>query len=265
MSTASGQNAARLGPLVVVGFGVLVFVALFFADRTALNNEAPVQNNAPEPASAARGAETTDPGAPPQMNLAIQPVDAQQAFPNPAGDAQLEAANAAAREALAAPSAQASLRAADAYTQVVASGDFSNNPEQRLAVNEQAIYWFAKASEEDAENVTAKIGLAMRLTESAQPMQGILRLRQVATDYPENYRAQLQLGLFALQTNQPSKAQERFAMALAADSTRPEAPYYLGTLLAQAPATAERGRELLARAQRLAKQTGITLPESPIQ
>ncbi|MCB0792307.1 MAG: hypothetical protein H6594_08930 [Flavobacteriales bacterium] len=77
--------------------------------------------------------------------------------------------------------------------------------------------------------VEDQVDEAVKLVQGAQPMQGILKLRQLAEDHPENAEVQWQLGMFSLQSGQVDKAVGRFARVLEIDSTgHPEAWQMLG-------------------------------------
>ena len=67
------------------------------------------------------------------------------------------------------------------------------------------------------------------LNSGAPPMQTILKLRDLATQEPENVEAQWHLGLFSWQTGQYDKAMERFKQVIQLDPTgHPDAYGYLG-------------------------------------
>ena len=48
------------------------------------------------------------------------------------------------------------------------------------------------------------------INEGGQPMQGILKLKEIADNNPENENAQLYLGIFSIQSGQYDKALDRF-------------------------------------------------------
>ena len=67
------------------------------------------------------------------------------------------------------------------------------------------------------ENVDNKINLALSYVEvpdNGMPMKGILMLRDISTEYPENTNVLLQLARLAIQTNQLDKAEARLTSAL---------------------------------------------------
>lgn len=60
------------------------------------------------------------------------------------------------------------------------------------------------------------------------PMKGILKLRQIAEDDPENVEAQFYLGIFSVQSGQLEKAIIRLTKVLELDPEYTEAYLYLG-------------------------------------
>lgn len=76
--------------------------------------------------------------------------------------------------------------------------------------------------------VESAIDSALAIIASEAPMQGILRLREIATQHPENFRAQYHLGRFSVQTAQWDKAIERFETVKQIDPGFAEADYWLG-------------------------------------
>lgn len=73
-----------------------------------------------------------------------------------------------------------------------------------------------------------QIDSALGLIASQQPMQGILMLRDIATEHPDNFRAQYHLGRFSAQTGQWEKVIERFTVVERLDPEFAEAEYWLG-------------------------------------
>ena len=62
---------------------------------------------------------------------------------------------------------------------------------------------------------------------SVPPMQAIMKIRQVAEDFPENQKAQLTLGILSLQTGQFPNAVVRFSNLVALDSSNGESWKFL--------------------------------------
>lgn len=66
------------------------------------------------------------------------------------------------------------------------------------------------------------------VTEGGSPMQGIMLLRQILEENPENARAHFQMGLFSIQSGQFEKAVERFEKVQELDPSNVESLYFLG-------------------------------------
>lgn len=76
--------------------------------------------------------------------------------------------------------------------------------------------------------VENEIDSALRIIGSEAPMQGILLLRSIADEHPDNFRAQYHLGRFSAQTGQWEKVVERFEIVKQIDPAFTESDYWLG-------------------------------------
>lgn len=83
----------------------------------------------------------------------------------------------------------------------------------------------AQNSPPDIEN---RIDSALKIIASEAPMQGILLLRELAEEEPNNFRAQYNLGKFSAQTGQWNKVIERFEKVKEIDAGFTETYYWLG-------------------------------------
>ena len=101
--------------------------------------------------------------------------------------------------------------------------------------NEQATRWGQKSreyyeevlkSQPDSLNLRVKVGLT--LVSSEMPMRGILMIREVAEQNPENTMAIRSLGMLSIQSKQFDKAIGRFERLLELNPNDLEAAYYLG-------------------------------------
>jgi tetratricopeptide (TPR) repeat protein len=81
-------------------------------------------------------------------------------------------------------------------------------------------------SEEDRPDLEARI--AMTYVSGSNPMQGILKLREIAEEYPDNVEAQYNLGLLGIQSAQYDKAIERFSKVIELEPDNLEGYVYLG-------------------------------------
>jgi len=92
----------------------------------------------------------------------------------------------------------------------------------------QSIDCYKKVTEINPENVDAQMNLAICYTETSNPMQGIMLLRDVVAKHPDNAKAQFNLGLLSIRSMQYDKAIERFNKVLELNSSQHEANYFLG-------------------------------------
>jgi Flp pilus assembly protein TadD len=102
--------------------------------------------------------------------------------------------------------------------------------------NNAAIGAWQKVIASSPNDTAAVVEMAVRFVESDAPMQGILKLRDIADADTAHYVANLYLGVFSVRTNQLDKAEQRFRRALAAKPKDTEAALRLGQLLATQPA-----------------------------
>ncbi|HLG34735.1 MAG TPA: tetratricopeptide repeat protein [Bacteroidia bacterium] len=87
---------------------------------------------------------------------------------------------------------------------------------------------YEKVTGLNPDNADAKINLAVCYTETAEPMKGIMLLRDVVQKHPENIKAQLNLGFLSIRSGQYDKAIERFEKVLELNPSQSEAHYFLG-------------------------------------
>lgn len=94
---------------------------------------------------------------------------------------------------------------------------------------DNAIESYNKALELDSTNLDTKVNLGICYVESSgEPMKGIMLLREVVSKDSTHINAQLNLGLFAVQSGQYDKAIERFERILRIKPEFTEAYLYLG-------------------------------------
>lgn len=77
-------------------------------------------------------------------------------------------------------------------------------------------------------SVDAEIDEAIALVNGAEPMKGIMMLRGILEEHPDNTRAIKQMGLFAMQSGQFDKAVLRFERGRELDPNDDELLFYLG-------------------------------------
>jgi cytochrome c-type biogenesis protein CcmH/NrfG len=105
--------------------------------------------------------------------------------------------------------------------------------DQKVVLYNGAINGFEKALKFNPDNLSAKTSLGVAYVESAsllgnQPMKGITLLREVIQKDSTNIEANLQLGLFSVNSHQYQKAIDRFRRVLRIDSTHIDTYVYLG-------------------------------------
>ncbi len=93
----------------------------------------------------------------------------------------------------------------------------SEDPKVKDFCSKRAIKAFEKAISIAPENIEYRINLAICYVDNPvqdNPMQGILMLRELNTNNPENVSVLNQLGKLAIQTNQNERALERLETAI---------------------------------------------------
>jgi len=92
----------------------------------------------------------------------------------------------------------------------------------------------ARAELNEEVSSTEEMGMDQRIEKAValvlngtQPMQGIMMLRDLLKEEPENVKIHLVLGMFSIQSGQYEKAIERFKTALELDPNQAEAYLYL--------------------------------------
>ena len=103
-------------------------------------------------------------------------------------------------------------------------------PDENLRVNlvYGARFCYETAQKLKPGDLDAKIGLAAVLVSgSNQPMEGIMMLRELDSQYPDNVAVNLELGKFSVMSGQYDKAIERFTAVLQKDSLNLQARYMI--------------------------------------
>ena len=86
----------------------------------------------------------------------------------------------------------------------------------------------------------ARTAEAVALVNGQDPMRGIMMLREILQDDPNNVEAHWNLGLFSIQSGQYDKALDRFRKVLDLDSVNyPDAWFYLGRTYATLDSNAQ--------------------------
>ncbi|MBL0129027.1 MAG: tetratricopeptide repeat protein [Flavobacteriales bacterium] len=114
---------------------------------------------------------------------------------------------------------------------------------------------------EEAAAVTpskARIMEAVALVQGQDPMRGIMMLREIVKEEPDNAEAHWQLGLFAVQSGQMDKALERFRKVRDLDAAGfPDVWFYLGRTYATMDST-DQAIACLSEYRKMVQDTAIT-------
>jgi tetratricopeptide (TPR) repeat protein len=103
----------------------------------------------------------------------------------------------------------------------------------RNAYVQKAIVCYVRVLEINPNNLDAKTDLGVCYTETPQPMQGIMMLREVVKSKPDHENAQMNLGLLSVRSKQFDRAIERFIKVIEINPKREEAYLYLGKSYAE--------------------------------
>jgi tetratricopeptide (TPR) repeat protein len=92
-----------------------------------------------------------------------------------------------------------------------------------------AIRCYSKVLELNPSNLDAKMDLGVVYAEgTAEPMKGIMMLREVVTENPFHENAQMNLGFLSMKSGQYDKARERFQKVLEINPSRVDMYVYIG-------------------------------------
>lgn len=114
-----------------------------------------------------------------------------------------------------------------------------------------------QTSAQVADPVNQKINQAVALVQGGEnPMQGIMMLREILEEDPDQIDAHWHLAQFSIQSGQYEKAVERFEKVLEIDRTNqyPDASFYLGKTYA----TLNRNEEAIAQFNKYLEQVQDT-------
>lgn len=103
----------------------------------------------------------------------------------------------------------------------------TQNPENRQFCIDEAVGAFQKALEINPNETQHKINLALIYVESTQPMQGIMMLRELSKEEPENTSVLMALGQLSIRSGQYDKAVERYQQVVDIDPNNIKGYYAL--------------------------------------
>jgi tetratricopeptide (TPR) repeat protein len=152
------------------------------------------------------------------------------------------------------PGEQAWQRAADAYFEAF-SFAATQERQKQFAAKCQELY--GKVLKNNPENLDAKTNLGMAFMASANPVQGVVLLREVLATDPRNEKAIYNLGVLSMQSNQYEKAVERFRELTKVNPSNVEGQFYLGVALAET-GQKEDARAAFQKAKSLSTDPGLT-------
>ncbi|WBA41590.1 tetratricopeptide repeat protein [Hymenobacter canadensis] len=152
------------------------------------------------------------------------------------------------------PGEQAWQRAADAYFEAF-SFAATQERQKLLAAKCQELY--GKVLKNNPENLDAKTNLGMAFMASANPVQGVVLLREVLAADPRNEKAIYNLGLLSMQSNQYEKAVERFRELTKVNPSNVNGQFYLGVALAETGAK-EEARAAFQKTKSLSTDPSLT-------
>ena len=253
---------------VVISVGLLVFVLLFFAEKTTLDNDkeqavegSAVRDNAgqnnPQPPSV--GDEDVlaliPPLSPSQtrdslLNALERGGSAEEKAPlyqslveGLREEGRFDAAAVYAGElGELAPSVKNLLVAGALFRTASQAPDVLENSELFRMFSDRALSNLEKAREKEPENEEVLIELGLAYIQSQVPqnsMTGIQTLLKVLELNPDNAEAAFHLGMFSLQTGQLDKAETRFSKVLEVQPENTIAKYYLATVYLDTGQTSE--------------------------
>ncbi|TRX58396.1 tetratricopeptide repeat protein [Fulvivirga sp. M361] len=105
---------------------------------------------------------------------------------------------------------------------------FAMDAARRSSLAEKAKVYFIKILEAQPENLDIKNKLAMTYVSSPNPMQGIMMLREILQQDPQNEQALFNLGVLSMQSGQYDKAVERFSNLAKLYPDNTQAQFFLG-------------------------------------
>lgn len=110
--------------------------------------------------------------------------------------------------------------------------DFEPDDNLRVNLVYGARYCYETAEKLKPGDLEARIGVAAVLVSgSSQPMEGIMMLRTLDAENPDNVAVNLELGKFSVMSGQFDKAKERFDKVLQKDSLNLQARYMIAQSL----------------------------------
>ena len=120
---------------------------------------------------------------------------------------------------------------------------FAMEPAKQNALAEKTRSFFTKVLEAEPKNLEVKTKMAMTYISSSSPMQGILMLREVLKEDPENELALFNMGMLSIQSRQFDRAIERLEQLIVVNPRHIQGQLLLGV------AYMNKGDKVKAKAQ----------------
>ena len=117
------------------------------------------------------------------------------------------------------------------------------DPAKQNALAEKTRSFFTKVLEAEPKNLEVKTKMAMTYISSSSPMQGILMLREVLKEDPENELALFNMGMLSIQSRQFDRAIERLEQLIVVNPRHIQGQLLLGV------AYMNKGDKVKAKAQ----------------
>ncbi|UII34134.1 tetratricopeptide repeat protein [Fulvivirga ulvae] len=116
-------------------------------------------------------------------------------------------------------------RAGDTYYEAFS---FAMDAEKRAQMGGKAREYYEKVLEKSPGRLDIKNNLAMTYLSTSNPMQGIMMLREILKQDPENEKALFNMGALSMQSNQYDKAIERYSKLVELYPENTQARFFLG-------------------------------------
>lgn len=113
----------------------------------------------------------------------------------------------------------------DAYYEAFS---FAMDREKATVLGEKARYFYNLILDDQPERLDIKNKVAMTYVSSANPMQGIMMLRNILDEDPENEMALFNLGTLSIQSGQYDRAKEYFEKLIKLNPQNLQGQFYLG-------------------------------------
>lgn len=133
---------------------------------------------------------------------------------------------------------------------------FAMEPSKRSKMAENARMYFEKVLEVTPDNLDVKNKMAMTYLSTSNPMKGIMMLREILKQDPQNEKALFNLGALSMQTNQYDKAIEHFSNLVEFHPNNTQARFFLAVSYLET-GKKDKAREEFERVKQLDKDPQV--------